>query len=514
MKCGALSILLFATGAAAQTPGIGNDPDVMFSGPGSFVHTMTDPANDVQERRTDEEAVHGPMNLPNTNLPDLLSVKLMAWSPDNAADDPYTGGSADGASGDILRVDVTFKGLVNPPETIGIGGFPYDPYKFGMNPVFGFVELDIDDDFDTGGEQWGEAVYRFLGNIGRFAAVPNDVSRFRVPIDVFQLAETDFFTPPFFERTGSEFTLKLCGCFDVVLATSDVDAHDGDSEFEEGETMIVEGRFFQRATGYQDVSAAFGGADFGLYDPVVELRFEHVVESDQTVVSLVYPLTPLGAAMLEGEPVQPIDLDVSNHTSVQEAIDDVIDGAAGALTGAAQVLAQGWAGADASSVLNPTQWRATAIVGTAYPQSRSPSLYVYTDTGFSASRRDLNGDGVVDTGDRDLEILGRDALDGGGQDLDMVVNGSVELINFGLNFSVFDINYDGFIDSADIDLIPLPPIPGDINMDGIVDTADLGVLIAHFGSMLDGDVADINGDGIVDTADLGVLIANFGQSQS
>ena len=183
------------------------------------------------------------------------------------------------------------------------------------------------------------------------------------------------------------------------------------------------------------------------------------------------------------------------------------------LTGAAQVLTQGWAGDDASGVLDPTQWRATAIVGTAYPQSRSPSLYVYTDIGFSARRRDLNGDGLIDTGDRDLEILGRDALDGGGQDIDMTVNGSVELVNFGLNFSIFDINYDGFIDSVDIDLIPLPPIAGDINQDNIVDTADLGLLIANFGSVMEDNIADINGDGIVDTADLGLLIANFGQSQ-
>ena len=506
----ALPILFIASGVLAQSPGIGSDPDALFQGPVSFVHTMVDPANDVQERRTDEETIYGPMNLPNTNLPDLRSVKLMAWSPDNAADDPYTGGATDGASGDILRIDVTFKGLVNPPGTLGIGGFPYAPYKFGMNPVFGFIELDIDNDFDTGGEQWGEAVYRFLGNTGRFAAIPNDVSRLRVPLDVFQLAENNFFTAPFFERTGSDYTLKLCGCFDVVLAVSDVDAHDGDMEFEEGEVMLVEGRFFQRASGYQDASAAFGGADFGLYDPIVQLRFEHVMETDQTIVTLVYPLTPQGAAQLTGEAAQPIDLDVSNHTSVEEAIDDIIAGATGTLTGAAQVLTQGWAGDSASGVLDPTLWRATAIVGTAYPQSRSPSLYVYTDIGFSARRRDINGDGLVDSGDRDLEILARDALDGGAQDIDLTVNGSVELISFGLNFSPFDINYDGFINGVDLDLLPLPPIPGDINLDGVVDTADLGLLIANFGSVMEDNVADINGDGIVDTADLGVLIANFG----
>jgi hypothetical protein len=482
-------------------------------GPGAFVKTYPDPSGDTQTRRTDEQAIYGPLSLPNTNLPDLRGVTLSGFAPDNPATDPYSG--APTANPDILRIDVTFDGLVNPPGTLGIGGFPFDPYRFGENPVFGFIEIDVDNDFDTGGEQWGEAVYRFLGNTGRFSAIPNDATRLRVPISVFELAENNFFTPPFFERTGSDFTLKLCGCFDVTIAPSDVDAHDGDMLFEQGEIMIVQGRFFQRASGYQDASAAFGGADFGLYDPVVRLRFQHNVDTDQTLVSLVYPLTPLGAAQLAGEAQQPIDLNVANHTSVLEALDDIIAGASGTLTGAAQVLTQGWAGADATAFLTPADWRATAIVGTAYPDPRSPSLYVYTDIGFNARRPDLNGDGFVDHDDRSLEMQAISALDGGSQDADLTVNGSVELVNFGLNFSPFDIDYDGFINSADIDLLPEPPIPGDLNGDGIVNTADLGVLIANFGAFSTPESpnpADINADGIIDTADLGILIANFGMS--
>jgi len=481
-------------------------------GPNGADHTYFDPTGDLRVRRTDEQAVYGELILPNTNLPDLQMVSLSGWSPDNPALDPFTGAPTPGA--DILRINLLFNGLVNPPGTLGIGGFPYDPYRFGINPLYGFIEIDVDNDFNTGGEQWGEAIYRFLANTGRFSAIPNDITRTRVPTDVFQIAETDFFTPPFFERTGSDFTLKLCGCFDVNIVPSNLDAQDGDMIFEEGETMIVEGRFFQRASGYQDASAAFGGADFGLYDPIVQLRFQHLLGADQTLVTLVYPLTPVGAALLAGQPVQPVDLDVTNHTSVQEALDDIIVGAsAGPLTGATQILTQGWAGDDPTAFLDPALWRATAIVGTAYPDSRSPSLYVYTDIGFNARRPDINGDGVVDLDDRALEMAAIGALDGGAQDMDLTVNGSVELVSFGLNFSPFDINYDGFVDGFDLDLLPFPVTPGDINGDGVVDTADLGALIANFGSFSTPEFpnsADINQDGVIDTADLGILIANFG----
>ncbi|MCB9838632.1 MAG: hypothetical protein H6813_04770 [Phycisphaeraceae bacterium] len=502
-------IILFAvSNALAQAEPSASDPDYIL-GPAAFERTYNDPPGDVHVRRTDEAATFGPLNLPNTNLPDLRRVTLKGWAPDDPFADPYTGATTNNP--DILRIDLLFDGLVNPPGTLGLGGFPYDPYRFGNNPLYGFIEIDVDNDINTGGELWEEAVYRFLGNTGRFAAIPNDATRTRVPIDVFQLAENNFFTEPFFERTGCDFTLKLCGCFNVAIAPGDLNNHDGDMLFEAGETMIVEGRFFQRASGYRDASAAFGGSDFGLYDPVVRLRFQHDTMTDQTLVSLVYPLTPYGAALLTGQPAQPIDLNVANHTSVQEALDDIIAGASGTLTGAAQVLTQNWAGDDPTSFLNPGAWRATAIVGTAYPDSRSPSLYVYTDIGFNARRPDINGDGIIDPSDRDLELLALSVLDGGAQDADLTVNNSVELLNFGLNFSLFDIDYDGFINGADVAFFPLPLIPGDINADGVVDTADLGILLGSFGDV-GASPADINEDGIVDTADLGILLSNFGMS--
>ena len=44
-------------------------------------------------------------------------------------------------------------------------------------------------------------------------------------------------------------------------------------------------------------------------------------------MTVVWALDMAGAAELTGESEQPVDLDVGNHTSVEEALQDIIDGA-------------------------------------------------------------------------------------------------------------------------------------------------------------------------------------------
>ena len=75
-----------------------------------------DPENDAVIRRTDSGQT-APL-IPGTTLPDLISATISAWMPTNPATDPYTGQIVSAATADIFRLDVVFKGLVNPPGPI------------------------------------------------------------------------------------------------------------------------------------------------------------------------------------------------------------------------------------------------------------------------------------------------------------------------------------------------------------------------------------------------------------
>jgi hypothetical protein len=56
-------------------------------------------------------------------------------------------------------------------------------------------------------------------------------------------------------------------------------------------------------------------------------------------------------------------------------------------------------------------------------------------------------------------------------------------------------------------------VPGDANRDGRVDVGDLGILAAHYGTVVDAVWAqgDFNGDMKVDVGDLGILAAHYGE---
>lgn len=481
----------------------GSDSDSGKDGENSNVEVVQDAPGDAVIRRTDI-GNDGAIGVDAT-LPDLLAIRMGAWQPDQAATDPYTGHwcEPDGAS--IFRVDVVFSGLVNPPGPLGLGSNTFNPFMFGPNPVYGFTEFDVDRSLNTGGECDGAEV-RYLANVARFGEVPNGTlsSRIARSADDYNASYSHV---PQYRRSGAEFSIVLCGCFNVTIVD-----HGGDSDgvFGHGDTWIVRGRFFQRAGGLAEGSAAFGGSAAQMYDPWVKLRFQHSIADDTTTMSLVYALTMKGAGQLAGQPTQPIDNNVGNHTSIEEALDDVIKGAKKAVSPCGVGLAAGWDNRDPKDYLDVTRWRKFAIVGTSYANPED-SLYVYTDVAGRQNFGDCDGNGVVNAADRNKTEHELDDIDGSQTDCDHTADGSFTICNFGPNFSLSDLNYNGVVDAIDISLLS-PRFPGDANGDCHVNGADLSVLLGQFGMQVPPSRgADFNNDAVVNGADLSVLLGRFGQ---
>ncbi len=411
---------------------------------------LVDGLGDVLIRRTDTGA-DGALGV-GAVMPDLLRVTISGWEADDPLNDPYTGRVGDPKSSDLFRLDVVLAGHVNPVGTVGLGGLAYDPFRFGPSPVIGFVELDMDDDEDTGGQLEGAAELRFLANVARFGGLPESSDAERAALSGAGPGgcgdwDLNFWTEPFYERSGEDFSLVLCGCHEVTVVSKS--GGDQDDLFEPGETWIVRSRYFQRAAGYQDASSVFGGSDFGLYDPEVNLRFVSDPVSDTTTITLVEALTMAGAAQLTGEPEQPIDSEIGpfSHHSVEEAIQDLIDNANG-LSGEVRVLTERWDDKDREDALDVSDWRVNALFGTVYASPKD-GLYAWTDVGFKVRRCDVNGDEFVDGLDPTAFDSFLASNDGSSCDADGQVNGVFTVAGPGPNFTLFDLNGDGVVDGAD-----------------------------------------------------------------
>ena len=464
--------------------------------------TLTDESGDATVRRTDpgNDGFIDPMSA----LPDVTSISASGWQADDAAVDPYTGNVVDGDGADLFRMDVVFDGVINPPGTLGLGSTPFDPFIFGLSPVFGFVEVNLDSRDDTGGEIGGGATLRYFANVARFGEVPEGSDSDLAALSGEAL-DLDFFTEPFYERSGQDYSLNLCGCFFVAIVDT---FGDSNGFFDAGDTWIVRGRFWQRAGGYEEASAAFGGSFFGLYDPVVNLRFSHDIATDTTTVTLVEALTMEGAAQLEGEPVQPIDLNVSNHTSVEEAITDIKVGASDPfLSTEARILVEEWQDRPVDDALNPSDWEFNAILGTSYVFAEE-SLYVWTDAAGDHEFADLNADSFITQADASAFDARLASLDGSPSDADGVADGAFEIINFGENFELIDLNGDGIADSDDRSMIVGDGIPGDCDGDGTVGFSDLVCILGAFGT--GPGPADCDGSGDVSFSDLVCALSLFG----
>ncbi len=468
--------------------------------------TLCDTIGDTFARRTDFGA-DGPFD-PDLHPPiDLREVTIGTWAATVPASDLFSGGFIEG--GKFVRLDLALTGLVNPPGEVT--PFVFDPFRFGDRPVFGFVEIDIDNSVLTGGELESPH-FHYLGNIARFGGKPSEPEfADRVALDASAFDDL-FLTAPFIERHGEEFHLAL---LDAPIAIDDVQVVSGDDDasFESGETWIVRGPFFHRAHGYEPFSLASGGGTAGEYAPTSTVRFQHDPLADVTTVSLVFPLTNVGAGLMLGEPPQPPNHNPSDQASVLEALLDLYQSAAIVAafpTGQPEeALILDWVGTSPEILLHPAQWKLTVLLGTSYnePIGDAPH-FVWTDVYPNVRRGDVNGDDSADATDRQLIQEHIDAHD----DQDGVIDGRAVMAGFAADFSVFDINHDGAVDAVDILLVS---VPGDTDDDGDVDLADwawlercfLGANVAYAEPAC--ALADVDTDADVDLEDarrLGVAL--------
>jgi len=411
---------------------------------------------------------------------DLMSTRLGAWVPANAAVDPFDGEFA--LDGDFVRIDIQVRGLVNPPGPLG--PVTYNPYRYGFRPLYGFVEIDMDRDADTGGEIEAP-LFRYLGNVARFGGLPQ-LPRFfnRIATDSTAFFRS-FEQPPYLERNGEEFHVALLGNH---ITSIDEITGDGNQTFESGETWLIWGRHFHRAHGYEDFSFADGGSVPGEYAPLHPMLFSHDPSADVTWISIVFPLTQEGAAQLYDEPVQPVNPNPSDQASVFEALVDLRNSAdyfSAYPTGLPEEsIILGWAGKSPGDYLDPRQWSLTAIIGTSYSApATSRAYFVWTDVYPNPVLGDVDGSGFRDEHDDAIVadwIAEYDANDG-------KMDHATPVPFFAGYLSVLDLNYDGIIDGGDILLSD-----GDADRDGDADLQDFAILQSCFGLQNPPSVCTVN----------------------
>lgn len=436
---------------------------------GNVPVTAFDDRADRSIRRTDSGAT-ADLSLGRHRVPELVGLRLSNWSPSLASTSLFEGCWS--SAGGFVRLEVAFKGLVNPPGRVGISTPAYAPFEYGPNPVSGFIEIDVDDNVDTGGN-YTNPENTYTGNIARFGGLPTNPELFdriaRLGVDVGEFTAST----PHVERSGEDFHLALFG--DLIDGVTEVSG-DGDGIFEAGEVWTIRGPLLHRAHGYAIFTSANGD---GEYEPVVDIEFRHDVAADVTVVSLVYPLNNQAAAMISGSAVQPSDDNGDNDNSIYEGLLDLKSSLANLNPQLPQhpayPLIDAWNTEDPAQYLDASHWRVTCLVGMSYPaQDLFGAFIAWTDAYPSVRQGDFNGDGVVTADD----VTSFDAFvsqyDGVSPiDNDNAINGRIMLSDFGPNFSLFDLDDNGSVDEFDRAAIP---IDGDVNRDGLVTIADASAL--------------------------------------
>lgn len=468
---------------------------------------------DARPRRTDTGAV-GEIGEEIHQLPDLISWSLGDWRPAAPQSDLFTGTWSN--LGDFFRLELIFDGLINPPGPVGCCGEPvFEPFRYGPNPLFAYVEIDVDRDLDTGGElEWPDL--RFLGNVARYGGLPPSASlRNRAAVDARDL-DGDLATAPYVERSGEDFHVEMVGweVNSAQIQRSDT----ADWLFGPGENWVIAGHFLHRAHGYSQFSSACcrSGVPIGNYEPLVKVQFSHNVVSDRTTVALVYPLNQQGSAAMTGDPVEDMDIWFTNQNSVSEALWELFISAISATSEDRSlpefVLIAPWENKNPDDYLDPGLWQVRMVVGGSYV-SQEDSLFVWSDIHPDVAVGDFDGSGVVNPIDLALFDAYFEANDGNGTlDADGVANGSIEILDFGPGFSLYDLNYDGLIDDDDRAMVGGPMTPrADYDHDGDVDQVDFG----HVQECLTrGEVwpltgcrnADLDRDGQIGQEDLDLLV--------
>lgn len=461
-----------------------------------------DPVGDAVIRRTD--AGHdGPVNNA-ARLPDLVAIAIGGWRTSTPRNDPYNGSWIDARDTDLFRVDVVFSQLVNPPGPINLVGDGYDPFRYGNQPVYGYVEFDLDGDSDTGGEIDG-VENRPLGNVSRFGSRFSGSEGSEAAVSNFDF-DDDLCTLPLVERSGEEFHLSLCRCQSFTV---DPQNDSTPNSFDAGDTWFLHGRLFRRTHAFKNNSFAFGGSEPGMYDPLVTLRFQHDIASDLTTVSIIWALDNSGWNRLTGNSGGGNDFDVSNATSILEAVNgmrvEAMNGSGGRCSDFALLEEWGDDNHDRlSDYLRADQWDVKAIFGTAYDVEQFDASYVWTDVGPDANFGDCNGDRFANEADQGIIATVIASADGTSSDADGLVNGQVSLPVSIDSFALYDLDYDGRINMNDSRLIG-PVRRGDLNGDLQVDNADR-VLLGTMIGLTSGDLGfnptgDLDGNGIIDSQD-------------
>ncbi|MGD2110624.1 MAG: hypothetical protein PVI86_14695 [Phycisphaerae bacterium] len=458
---------------------------------------LSDRAGDALARPTDPGA-DAPFDLTEHRAVDLRRITLGTWRPSEPEINLFSGEFRN--DGAFLRLDVVVEGLANPPGDVD--PFRFDPFRYGEHPVYGFVEIDMDGDVRTGGEL-DAPEYRYLGNIARFGGrVTRSAFQSRAAVDGSAF-DGDFLTPPFVERHGEEFHLVLLGWqFDYRDIVEIVGDRDG--TFEEGEIWNIRGPFFHRAHGFEAFSFVEGGHHPGEYAPKCDLRFRHDAVNGVTVISVVLPLTNVGAGLMRGEQPEPMNHNPQDHASVYEALRDLRLSAAFLElfpTGLdEEQIISGWAGREPAEHLDPRAWEVTALFGTSFMAPDPAGLFfLWTDVFPNVAVGDMDGSGgwsLADARAVRQYIRENDQLDG-------VVDDKVRLLTFASGFSMYDVNYDGEVSELDI-------VGGgrhcDNDSDGDLDLRDVAALQTWFDCTVQsgqGPCArfDVTDDGHVDLRD-------------
>ncbi len=460
---------------------------------------MLDPPGDAVMRRV-TPPTGGILETTNDKLPDILSCRIGNWQPDQPPYDLFAGQWLPGAG--FLRIEVTFLGRVNPPGEAGRELFSYGP-----SPVLGYIDIDVDIDADTGGEL-GTPGDTYLGNIARFGGRPtNPIYARRAARDgrVFD-CDPDLLLPV--ERSGEEFHIALNDSRVLGIEKS----NPKHSAFLPGDRWILFGKFFHRAHGYEPFSFACCEGESGSYEPDVQLEFRHDATLDVTTVSLVYPLTNDASAAMLGSPyVELLDGDASNQNSIHEALDDLQFGVLHApqswMSDPEYPIIARWGSKNPTLFLDAASWRANLLVGTC--TSPGSGLCGWTDVLPNVVPGDFNGDGQVGCQDVAMFDAYLAANDGSAFDGDAQVNGSIVLVDFGHNFSLYDVNYDGAVDATDRVYVQLSlTTRPDFDRDGDVDMDDFGVLQACIGGDANSEpcrCADLDRSGRIDAADIALF---------
>lgn len=433
---------------------------------------LTDPLRDACVIRTDDSD-DAPFDAEDHHLPDILEIRLGAYAPYCPVSNLF--GGTWSANGGFMRLDIVFDGLINPPGPVGMSDNPvYEPYQFGVNPVFGFIELDVDANVETGGEiDFPEL--RYLGNIARLGGYPvvnhysNRVAISRADFDHSILSE------PFVDRSGEEFHLSLIG--DEISSIYKVyeNPNGQPGVFDPGETWHLSGNWLHRAHNYERYSLQCFTAE-GRYMPQSVLRFRHSTWSDRTTVSLVFPLRNSDHAKTQYPlpPTQSNNGCPGDQFSIEEGLVDLvystINADPGDMMEAEFQLIADWAIESPESMLVPGAWRVNACLGSAYPAQQSGGArFVWTDMYPNVVKCDFTGDGVVNIGDVTMFQAFLATHDGHPDydNDDNNCNQSIELDDFARNFCLFDSNYDGYVNSNDMARL------GDMDWNGQVDCGDI-----------------------------------------